>query len=102
MTIRRRAEGGRSIRESNAEKRWLSDAEEKVVVDYAIELANRAFPLSHRRLKEHVDEIIHAHHGDQVHQGNKATFPEGGVGEKSTGSEPNNKGRIFRALQKDC
>ncbi|KAF8597404.1 hypothetical protein BDV93DRAFT_397164, partial [Ceratobasidium sp. AG-I] len=29
-----------------------------VVVEYAVELANRGFPLSLRRLEEHVNEII--------------------------------------------
>jgi len=45
--------GGQSVQDFNAEKRWLTaDKENK--------LANHSFPLSHKRLKEHVDEICWA------------------------------------------
>jgi len=45
---------------SNAEKGWLRDEEAKEVIDYAAEIAKWGHGLSHRRLKEHVDEILHA------------------------------------------
>jgi hypothetical protein len=75
-TLHRRIHGGRSTREAHEEQRWLNDAEERVVLDMVIDLANRGFPLSHRRLKEHVDEIARARSGDK--------FPEDGVGHQWT------------------
>ena len=75
-TIQRRAQGHRSIREFNAGKRWLTDAEEETVVDFAIDMALRGFPLSHRRLKEHVDAICKGKHGEQ--------FSDTGVGKEWT------------------
>ncbi|KAI0045573.1 hypothetical protein FA95DRAFT_1465332, partial [Auriscalpium vulgare] len=47
-----------------------------IVVAYAISLAERGFPLNHKRIKEHVDEICRAKLGDK--------FPESGVGKKWT------------------
>lgn len=48
--------------------------EMEVVIDYAIECGDRGFPLSHRHLQEHVNEILQARLGDK--------FPKGGVGQK--------------------
>ncbi|KAJ7728730.1 hypothetical protein B0H16DRAFT_1241617, partial [Mycena metata] len=56
-TLARRVKGGRSTREAHEEQKWLTSDEERVVIHAAIDYANRGFPLSHRRLKEHVDEI---------------------------------------------
>lgn len=64
-TVIRRANGGRSLAEFNKEKSWLNRDETKLVVAYAIELARRGFPLSHRRLREHVSDICSARHGDK-------------------------------------
>ncbi|KAI0709810.1 hypothetical protein C8Q76DRAFT_568097, partial [Earliella scabrosa] len=65
-TIQRRALGGqRSIWEFNTTKRWLTNAEEKSVVDFAIDTVLRGFPLSHRRLKEHVGEICKGKHSER-------------------------------------
>lgn len=75
-TLSRRVKGERSIREANQDKAWLTPQETEEVIEYAISLANRGFPLSHRRLKEHVDEICRAHYG--------AAFPEKGVGKQWT------------------
>ncbi|KAF9027323.1 hypothetical protein BDZ89DRAFT_934562, partial [Hymenopellis radicata] len=47
-----------------------------VVLAYIIEVGNQGFPLSHRRLKEHVDEILRGRLGHD--------FPENGVGKKWT------------------
>ncbi|KAJ3730974.1 hypothetical protein DFJ43DRAFT_1000132, partial [Lentinula guzmanii] len=44
--------------ESNASKAWLTVGETDAVIAYIIEVANQGFPLSHRQLKEHVDEIL--------------------------------------------
>jgi hypothetical protein len=76
-TLRRLANGGKSKSLSNEAKGWLLPDEVEVVIRYAIEVANRGFPLTHRRLKEHVDEICTARLGSQ--------FPEAGVGKKWTG-----------------
>lgn len=65
-----------SIRDFNAGKGWLTLEEEDVVVDFAIDTAVRGFPLNHRRLKEHVDEVCQAKLGD--------TFLVGRVGKEWT------------------
>jgi hypothetical protein len=46
------------MQEFNAEKHWLSKEEEEVVLGFAEETAARGFPLSHRRLRDHVDQIF--------------------------------------------
>src|SRR6202050_5884375 len=51
------AAGGKTKAQSNGGKSWLSDAEVEVVIAYIGEIGNRGFPLSHKRLKEHVDCI---------------------------------------------
>ncbi|KAJ7750640.1 hypothetical protein B0H16DRAFT_1230084, partial [Mycena metata] len=75
-TLHRRVNGGRSTREAHEDQKWLTIDEERVVIDFAIECANHSFPLSHRRLKEHVDEIARARWGDK--------FPADGVGKQWT------------------
>lgn len=75
-TLIRGADGGRSRAEANAAKSWLTKEETALVIGYIAELGNRGFPLSHRRLKEHVDEILRARLGDE--------FPALGVGKKWT------------------
>jgi hypothetical protein len=75
-TLLRRINGGRSIREAHEGSKWLSKEEGDTVVKFAIECANRNFPFSHRRIKEHVDEIASARWG--------STFPKGGVGKQWT------------------
>jgi hypothetical protein len=54
----------------------LSKEKANTVVKYAIECANCNFPLSHERIKEHVNEIARACWGD--------AFPEEGVGKQWT------------------
>lgn len=71
-TIINRIKGKPSRAEANALQRWLSPAEEDVVVQFAIESGNRGFPLNALRLKEHVDEILRARLGPDA--------PERGVG----------------------
>lgn len=75
-TLTRLASGGRSRAEADARKSWLTQEEIDVVSDYIIETANRGFPLSHRRLKEHVNEICRARLG--------SSFPVTGVGKNWT------------------
>lgn len=72
-TITRHAEGGKTMQEFNADKRWLFEEEEKVILGFMEETTARGFPLSHQRLHEHVDTIIKAR---------VPTFP--GVGEQWT------------------
>lgn len=65
---------GRTRSEANAARSWLTDEECEVVINYVVECGNRGFPLSHRRLREHVNEILRARLGDK--------FPVEGVGKK--------------------
>lgn len=73
-TLNERVKGRKSLGQSNSEKSWLSKEETDSVIEYALEVADRGFPLSHKRLKEHVDEIIRGRLGP--------SFP--GVGENWT------------------
>ena len=75
-TVRARADGRESIRDFNVTKRWLTPAEEETVVEFIVDTARRGFPLSHKRLKEHVDAICRAKLG--------GGFPEAGVGKEWT------------------
>ena len=63
-TLIHSAAGGRSQTEANAAKSWLTK-ETAVVITYIAELGNCGFPLSHQRLKEHVDDVLRTHLGDQ-------------------------------------
>ncbi|KAE9403812.1 hypothetical protein BT96DRAFT_776851, partial [Gymnopus androsaceus JB14] len=75
-TIINHAKGKPTRAESNATKAWLTTKETNVVIAYIIEVANQGFPLSHRQLKEHVDEVLRLRLG--------ARFPVTGVGKKWT------------------
>lgn len=63
LTLIRGANGGRSRAEANAAKSLLTDGEAEIVIGYIAELGNRGFPLSHRRLREHVNAILRARIG---------------------------------------
>jgi len=71
-TLRRLADGGRTPSEAHADQAWLTDAKTDVVINFIIEMADCGFPLSHRRLKEHVDILCHSRLGH--------AFLEKGVG----------------------
>lgn len=75
-TLANLAKGGRRLSDFNAEKGWLTPEETERVIEYSVETARRGFPLSHKRLKEHVNEILHTRLGDK--------FPETGVGKNWT------------------
>jgi len=75
-TLGRLADGGRNQEEANEHRRWLTPTEEDIIVTFAIEMGARGFPLSHRRLKEHVDQIACAQLGSK--------FPTQGVGKNWT------------------
>jgi hypothetical protein len=76
MTLKCLAAGGMTREKANVNLRWLTDSEEDIVIDFISEMANCRFPLSHKRLKEHVDTICKARLG--------STFPAKGVGENWT------------------
>lgn len=59
------SQGGIPQSQFNHKKSWLTGDEEQAVIAYAIELRACGFPLSHRRLKEHVDKVCHACYGDE-------------------------------------
>jgi hypothetical protein len=64
-TIIRYAAGQRTRAEANGTRAWLSPVETEVVIQYIIETGNQGFPLSHKRLKEHVDEICQVKYGEK-------------------------------------
>jgi hypothetical protein len=74
--IRRGAQGGRTRAQVNAARTWLTPGETDIVIQYIVECGHRGFPLSHKRLREHVNEILRARLG--------VLFPEEGVGKKWT------------------
>lgn len=64
--------GVRPVAESNCAKCWLLPEEEEVVLEFALEIASRGWPLEKERIKAHVDKICKARL--------EGTFPESGVG----------------------
>jgi hypothetical protein len=76
VTIHNHAAGKPTRAQSNGKKSWLTPEESKVVIDYIVECGLQGFGLSHRRLKEHVDEILREKLGE--------AFREEGVGKKWT------------------
>ncbi|KAF5344297.1 hypothetical protein D9758_012308 [Tetrapyrgos nigripes] len=75
-TLRRLVRGDTPKSLCNSSRSWLLQSEEGIVIDYALELASRGFPLTHQRLKEIVDKICRARLG--------VKFPEEGVGRNWT------------------
>jgi hypothetical protein len=59
-TVTRHMNGTTSIVEFNESKSLLTCEETRVVITLLIEYANRAFPLSHKRLTEHVNMLLRA------------------------------------------
>ncbi|KAF8975324.1 hypothetical protein BDQ17DRAFT_1268049, partial [Cyathus striatus] len=56
----------------NAAKGWFTSVEEQVLVNFAIEIADWSWPLSHGCLREHANTILKAKLGSH--------FPDEGVG----------------------
>lgn len=75
-TLHNLVNSGRSMTDFNTIKSWLTKVEEKTVVEYAAELGEQGFLLTHWQLKEHVDKICYGRLGDQ--------FLIGGVGHNWT------------------
>lgn len=74
--MQRLTNGGKTKAQSNADYGWLTPKEVEIVIEYIVEVGERGFPLSHKRLKEHVDKICHAKLG--------LKFPEAGIGKNWT------------------
>ena len=71
-TLARHGKGGVTLTQSNQQKSWLTAEEEENVINFAIEIAQRGFPLSPRRLKEHCEAVLRHRLGKN--------FPERGLG----------------------
>lgn len=74
--LRRLAGGGKTRAQAMAERSWLSPEQAEVVIVFIGQMAARGFPLSHRRLREHINMLARDTWGDR--------FPESGVGENYT------------------
>ena len=70
-TLSRLCQGGTTRTESNKKKSWLMESEQDIIVEYAIDMAHRGFPLSPKRLREHAEMILRARLGKK--------FPEKGL-----------------------
>jgi hypothetical protein len=68
----RHAKGGLTLTQSNRKKGWLVAEEEDRVVQFAVEIAQRGFPLSPQRLKDHAEAVIRHRLGE--------AFPKCGLG----------------------
>lgn len=75
-TVLHLARGERSRAMSNASPSWLTAEETKIVIQEIGILDDQGFPLSHRRLKAHVDKVLREKLGRK--------FPERGVGKQWT------------------
>ncbi|PBK71047.1 hypothetical protein ARMSODRAFT_884381, partial [Armillaria solidipes] len=64
-TIINHAEGKLTQAQANSHKSWLTPEEMEAVIQFLIEVSHQGFPLSYRYLKKHVDEILHAHLGNE-------------------------------------
>lgn len=71
-TLQRHVKGGKIKSVSNAEKGWLTEEESKLVVSYAIDQAERGFPLKMKELKQHAEDLLKARLG--------GAFPSTGLG----------------------
>src|ERR1700692_209863 len=64
-TLQRLVMGGVSMSAFNAGKQRLTPAEERVLVDFALESADRGFPLTHANLYKAADDILTSRLGDE-------------------------------------
>ena len=63
---------GKSCAKANAARSLLTDSKVAIVIAYIGEVGNHGFPLSHQRLREHVNKILCARLG--------VKFPTAGLG----------------------
>ncbi|TFK17582.1 hypothetical protein FA15DRAFT_551710, partial [Coprinopsis marcescibilis] len=75
-TLAARAAGRRSRTTIAQSQEWLLPEETTLIIDHITQCANQGFPLSHRRLKENVDQILRAQLDND--------FVDGGVGKRWT------------------
>lgn len=75
-TLLRLADGGRTKAQANASRSWLTEGEAQLVIKDALDASARGWPLTHKMLKEHVDEILRTRLGH--------LYPEFGVGKQWT------------------
>lgn len=71
-TLARHGKGGVTLTQSNQQKSWLTAEEEENIINFAIKIAQRGFPLSPQRLKEHCEAVLRHRLGKN--------FPERGLG----------------------
>jgi hypothetical protein len=71
-TLARHGKGGVTLTESNGKKCWLTAEEQEKIVQFAIEMAQRGFPLSPKKLKDHAEAVLRHRLG--------IDFPEKGLG----------------------
>jgi hypothetical protein len=64
-TLQRLVTGGVSMSAFNAGKQRLTPAEERVVVDFCLESADRGFPLTHDNVYKCADNILSARLGSE-------------------------------------
>lgn len=64
-TLGRLVNGGVTMSAFNASKQKLTPTEERVLVDFAKESADRGFPLHHSALEIYANAILHVKHGDE-------------------------------------
>lgn len=71
-TLQRHVKGGKPKSKSNAEKGWLTEEEGELVVSYAVDQAERGFPMKLKELKRHAEELLRVRLG--------VSFPSTGLG----------------------
>ncbi|KAI5118537.1 hypothetical protein M0805_009689, partial [Coniferiporia weirii] len=71
-TLGRLVKGGKLRSESNAERSWITPEETETIITFAVEMAQRGFPLTRGQLTEHANLILRARLG--------GNFPPTGVG----------------------
>lgn len=64
-TLQRLCNGGVSMSAFNAAKRRLTPEEERVVVDFSLDSADRGFPLTHDNVYSAADQILTTRLGDE-------------------------------------
>jgi Tc5 transposase DNA-binding domain len=56
--------GGRTLQQANTMKSHHTEGETEIILNFITECGNQGFPLSHRRLKDHVKKILYARLGN--------------------------------------
>lgn len=61
--IIRHTAGSRTCKETATERRLFRPEEEDIIINDVVDCGDHGWPLSHRRLREHMDEILRARLG---------------------------------------